>query len=359
MPPAADPASLPAGAPAHTRIAKRVREVDARTLRGGDGTLALPDELLRATEPWVCRGIGAAWPLVQAARRSPDDLDAYLRRFYNGHAVVAMLGPAEIDGRFHYNERVDGFNYHTVQARLDQVLDELKVQRGRERPSSVYVGSTAVDMALPGIRAENDLDLDALDPLVSIWIGNQTRISAHFDSPDNLAVVAAGQRRFTLFPPDQLHNLYVGPIDFNPAGQAISMVDFARPDDARFPRFAQALQHAEVAELDAGDAIFIPSMWWHHVEALASLNVLVNYWWNRMPRWMDNPTNTLMHALLSMRALPPEQRAAWQNIFRHYIFESDEASLAHIPVDARYVLSPLDEDGARALRAHVLQRINR
>src|SRR5206468_367295 len=83
------------------------------------------------------------------------------------------------------------------------------------------------------------------------------------------------ERRFTLFPPEQLQNLYVGPLDFNPAGQAISLVDHAAPDLERFPRYAEALQHAQVAELEAGDAIFIPSMWWHAVEALAPFNALV------------------------------------------------------------------------------------
>ncbi|MDT1899301.1 cupin-like domain-containing protein, partial [Acinetobacter baumannii] len=81
----------------------------------------------------------------------------------------------------------------------------------------IYVGSTTIDGALPGFRAENDVDLGPRDPLASIWIGNRTRIAAHYDLPDNLACVAAGRRRFTLFPPGQQHNLYIGPIDLPPA----------------------------------------------------------------------------------------------------------------------------------------------
>jgi hypothetical protein len=50
-------------------------------------------------------------------------------------------------------------------------------------------------------------------------------------------------------------------------------------------------------------------MWWHHVEALTPFNVLVNYWWRQSPDYMDTPTNALMLALLTMRELPPEQRA--------------------------------------------------
>jgi hypothetical protein len=270
-----------------------------------------------------------------------------------------MLGKPEIGGRFFYNQDLTGFNYYSARARLDAVLDEMKGYRDNPRPAAIYVGSTTIDTALPGLRRDNDIDLGGRDALASIWIGNQTRIAAHYDLPDNLAVVAAGRRRFTLFPPEQLANLYIGPLDFNPAGQAISLVDFAAPDYARFPRFREALRHAQVAELAPGDAIFIPSMWWHHVEALSPFNVLVNYWWRQSPDYMDTPTNSLMLALLTMRELPAEQRRAWQEIFRHYIFEPSAENEAHLPPHARHALAPLDEDRARALRGTLLKRINR
>jgi hypothetical protein len=335
-----------------TAAVKHVREVAAV-----DGRL--PDEMLRATRPYVVRGLAAGWPLVRAGRESAAGAEAYVRGFYRDATVNAMLGPPQIGGRFFYNDDITGFNFHNVRARLDQVLDELAAHRTRPDPGAIYVGSTSIDGALPGLRAENDVDLGGRDALASIWIGNRTVVATHYDLPDNLAVVAVGERRFTLFPPDQLKNLYVGPLDFNPAGQAISLVDVRNPDLERFPRYAEAMAHAEVAEMGPGDALFIPSMWWHHVEALSGFNVLVNYWWRQSPDYMDTPTNALMLAILTMRDLPPEQRRAWQEIFRHYIFEPDEANLAHIPEDARYALSPLDDDGARVLRGQLLRRINR
>jgi len=332
--------------------AKYVREVAAI-----DGKL--PDEMLRATRPYIVRGLAADWPLVRRGRESAESAEAYLRQFYRDATVNAMLGPPQIRGRFFYNDTITGFNFQNVRARLDQVLDELGAHRKLPEPGAIYVGSTSIDGALPGMRAANDVDLGGRNALASIWIGNRTVIATHYDLPDNLAVVAVGERRFTLFPPDQLKNLYVGPLDFNPAGQAISLVDVRNPDFERFPRYAEALQHAEVAEMGPGDALFIPSMWWHHVEALSAFNVLVNYWWRQSPDWMDTPTNALMLALLTMRDLPSEQRRAWQEIFRHYIFEPDAANLAHIPENARYALSPLDDDGARVLRGQLLRRINR
>jgi hypothetical protein len=332
-------------------VDKRVEEAPAGA--------ALTDAALRSTRPFIVRGLAANWPVVRAGLESPEAADAYLRRFYRDATVGAMLGKPEIEGRFFYNDDMSGFNFYSVRARLDAVLEEMAGHRKNELPAAIYVGSTTIDTALPGFRQQNDIDLGGRDALASIWIGNRTRIAAHYDLPDNLAVVAAGHRRFTLFPPEQLSNLYVGPLDFNPAGQAISLVDFARPDYDRFPRFREALRHAQVAELAPGDAIFIPSMWWHHVEALDSFNILVNYWWRQSPDYMDTPTNALMLALLTMRDLPPEQRRAWQEIFRHYIFEHGDETVAHIPPQARHALAPLDEDGARILRGQLLKRINR
>jgi hypothetical protein len=333
--------------------ADKVREFAGIAAQG------LSDTLLQATEPVVLRGLVAHWPMVRAAVASAQSADAYLRSFYRDATVGAWLGAPDIGGRFFYNEAFNGFNFRPEHMKLDAVLAALERYRDDAKPPAIYVGSTTVDTCLPGFRGENDLDLGDRDALMSIWIGNRTRIAAHHDLPDNLACVAAGRRRFTLFPPDQLRNLYIGPLDLTPAGQAISLVDFAQPDLQRFPKFAEAMANARVAELEPGDALFIPSLWWHHVEALDSFNVLINYWWRQSPAHMDSPMNALMLALMSVRDLPPAQRRSWQEMFRHYVFEADAHTAAHIPEHARGLLSPLAADTARVLRARLLKKLNR
>lgn len=330
-----------------------------RELRG-DAPHALSDAL-RAGEPVVLRDLVSHWPIVRAARESVQAAVAYLRHFDAPGAppVVATVGAPEIGGRLFYNDDLTGLNVRHEQIPLRVVLDTLLKCATQDAPPMIYVASTTVDTWLPGFRAENDLPLDGHDPLTSIWIGNRTRIAAHQDVPDNIACVVAGRRRVTLFPPDQLRNLYIGPLDFTPAGQAISLVDFAAPDLQRFPRFADAMKHARTAELAPGDAVFIPSMWWHHMEGLEPFNALVNYWWRDVPGWMDTPMNVLMYALMSLRDLPPAQREIWQEVFRHYVFDADADTAAHIPESARRVLSPLDDARARELRARLLKRINR
>ena len=322
---------------------------------------ALPEELLRSGQPVVLRGLVEHWPMVRAARASTAESVAYLQRFEREGALPAVVtvGPPEIGGRFFYNHDLSDFNFRREHVPLGVVLKTLLKYATVDAPPAIYIASTTIDTWLPGFRAENDLALGAREPLASIWIGNRTRIPAHQDVPDNLACVVAGRRRVTLFPPQQLSNLYIGPLDFTPAGQAISLVDFDAPDFDRFPKFAEALKHAQVAELGPGDAVFIPSMWWHYVQALEDFNVLVNYWWRQSSAWMDTPMNALMLAIMSIRDLPPNEREIWDDVFRHYVFGANEATAEHIPANARRVLGPFDDEKARALRARLLQRLNR
>lgn len=321
---------------------------------------ALPAALRTWTAPKVVRGLAAGWPLVRAARQADTAAVDYLKRFDPGAMpVTATTAPASAQGRMFYNEDLSGFNFRREQVPLRVVLDTLLKYRDDPHPPTIYVASTTLDTYLPGLRQENPIALGQADPLASIWIGNRSRIAAHHDAPDNLACVAAGRRRVTLFPPEQIGNLYIGPLDFTPAGQAISLVDFAAPDLQRFPRFAQAMQHAQSAVLEPGDAVFIPSLWWHHMEGLEAFNVLVNYWWRPVAAWRDAPMNALMLSLLAVRDLPAEQRAAWQAMFHHYVFDADEATAAHIPAAARGVLGTLDEPAAAHLRGILRQRLER
>jgi hypothetical protein len=73
---------------------------------------------------------------------------------------------------------------------------------------------------------------------------------------------------------------------------------------------------------------------------------------------MDAPIGALMLALMTVRDLPREQRAAWENLFRHYVFHPGDETAAHIPEHARRSLGALDANLVRDLRAIVLARLN-
>ena len=328
----------------------------AQTLDCADG--AIPAQLFDSAEPVLLKGLVSQWPAVRECSPSIHSAARYLARFWTGQPITAYAGDAAMGGRFFYNEDCTGFNFQRGSATLPQILQKLAQPEREEHLSSIYVGSTPVDAWLPGFRASNDVQVPSDEPVVSFWLGSQARIAAHYDFPSNLACVVAGERRFTLLPPEQLGNLYVGPLDKTPSGQPISLVDFAQPDLARHPQFAEAIRHAKTASLQPGDALFIPSMWWHHVESLAPFNLLVNYWWLSSPACFGSPTDALVHGILALRDLPPKQREVWRNLFNHYVFDADEAVCQHIPQPGRGCLAPLDEVMAKQLRAKLLHRLN-
>lgn len=142
----------------------------------------------------------------------------------------------------------------------------------------------------------------------------------------------------------------------------MSLVSFRNPDFERYPKFREALAAAQVAEAAPGDAIFIPPLWWHHVESLDSFNVLVNYWWNDLvgdPALADSAFDALLHGMLSIRTLPPATRRAWGAFFEQYVFEDAPDTLAHIPPARRGILGGLSAEQLAGLRAHLAKRLTR
>lgn len=340
-------------------VARRTRELT------GVAPDAVPyGELLDAQLPVILKGLARDWPLVRRGLEGAEQAIDYLKGFDAGRPVVGYTGAPEIKGRFFYNEEVTGLNFDAARVALPEFLDRIAQHIGDNDGPSFYIGSTDVDTYLPGLRAENDLALnhpmfESGPPLVGIWIGNRTVASAHFDMSNNIACSMVGRRRFTLFPPSQVHNLYPGPLEPTPGGQVVSMVDFLAPDFDRYPRFRDALASAEVADLEPGDVLFYPAMWWHHVEALEAFNVMINYWWNTSPAFMDTPMNTLLHGLLSLRDRPAPEKQAWRELFEYYVFGAAERAGEHLPEPARGALAPLDELRARRLRAQLLNKLNR
>lgn len=335
-----------------------------RVIEGTDARSLPVSDLIADGRPAILRGIARDVPLVAAGLQGPAAAVAWLKRFDGGRPVTVYLGDAAIRGRFGYNQDYTALNFARDRGSLSACLDRILAEQDDPQAPAIYIGSTDIDLYLPGLREEavlpfGDPQLVAHPPLVSIWIGNRTVASAHYDMSNNIAVTLVGRRRFTLFPPDQAANLYPGPLEPTPGGQVVSTVDFDAPDYARHPGFAEALAAAEVAEMEPGDALIYPSLWWHQVEALDPFNAMINYWWNTSPAFIDTPQTTLLHALLSLRDRPEHEKRGWKALFDYYVFGDADRAGAHLPEGARGALGRMDEMKARRLRANVLNRLNR
>ena len=317
------------------------------------------DALLRTAErPFVVRGLAAGWPLVAAGLGSAAAARDYLLAHHRDRPFPVSITVPNSGGRMFYDDAM-AMNFRMMEARLPEIFARIAELGDQPEAPSIYLASIDMHGFFEGLDATNRIDLGTRELLTSLWIGTRTRIAAHNDVPNNLAVCAVGRRRFTLFPPAQFRNLYLGPVDNTPAGRAISMVDFHAPDLDRHPRFAEALAAAQVADLEPGDALYIPALWWHHVEGLEPFNVLVNYWWRDAPRWMGQPQEALNHAMLAIRDLPADQKAHWREMFDHYVFANDEQVVAHIPEGGRGILDPMTPSLAARLRGYLLKALSR
>ena len=308
-------------------------------------------EVVERCRPVIVRGAFCDWPVVRAAGISPDALRSYLARFAADTPAEAFVGDPSIAGRYSYAEGLDGFNFDRIETGLLGGLDRIAASAARPGASTVYMGSLEADTYLPGFSEENRAAVlpSAISP--RIWIGNASIVSCHNDTFDNIACVVAGRRRFTLYPPDAIGDLYIGPIDHTMSGRPISLAAGSEGSDPRYPRFAAASARATVADLSPGDALYLPKLWWHQVEATESFNLLVNYWWDASSSGPDAPHTAMMLAMIAIAERPEGERAAWRALFDHYVFRPDGHPLAHLPEDRHGILGPLRAGNYGRIRA--------
>ena len=321
---------------------------------------AIRSEVIASGRPAVLRGLVNAWPAVTVGRRSPAAVVEYLRRFDNGGLVDAIMTPPEVGGRVFYNEAMSGFNFARNRLPITAVAEQVLRYGAFARAPAVAAQSALIRDCLPGFSAENPLSVLDSSVLPRIWLGTAITTPTHLDEWNNIGCVVSGRRRFTLFPPEQIANLYIGPLDFAPTGAPMSLVRLHEPDLERFPRFREALAAAVTAELGPGDAIFIPALWWHHVESLEPFNLLVNYWWHAAGGAEIGSAagfDSLLHAILNLRALPAPVREGWRALFDYYVFGTPGDVSAHIPEQRRGVLGDITPVDAERLRVGLAQRM--
>lgn len=327
-----------------------IQEIEAPT------PLEFEDRIRPQFQPVVMRDIANEWPIVQAAQRSHGEALSMLRQHDSGAPTDIMVAPPSEKGRFFYRPDMRGLNFTQKKASLTQLADQIEQLSATDEPPGMYAGATALASHQPGLREKHPFPLaDRLpDATPRLWLGNASQVATHFDMSDNFAVVAMGKRRFTLFPPEVTGDLYVGPLNFTLAGQPVSMVDPLNPDFERYPRFANALAKAQYADLEPGDAIYIPTLWWHHVAASTPMNILFNYWHNDAAH--GGGFLALVHGMLSIRDLPKPQRDAWRAWFDHFVFGDDAPqSAAHLPPAGQGINGPASEQRSAMMRQFIAQ----
>jgi len=316
------------------------------------------NEIVPANRPALIRSLVEDWPAVKQCRGSAEATCQYLETLDNGTPAYTIAAPPDAGGRFFYRDDLKGVNFKRGQIPLPQVLKQLLEQSNERSSHSIAVQALSIRDNLPDFEQQNPINL--IDPSVppTMWIGNRGHVAPHYDVHRNLACVVAGRRQFILFPPEQIANLYPGPILDAPGGVPISLVDAWNPNLDKFPRYAEAQDSAQEAVLEPGDAIYIPSLWWHGVASLESVNVLVNYWWDGINPGGISPNDSLLHAMLAFKGLDDSQRQAWRDYFDYYVFRNGADPEAHLPNGLSDVVTSLSPEQNKAVREFLSQHLD-
>jgi hypothetical protein len=306
------------------------------------------DTLIGAGEPVLLRSAIDHWPALAAAGHSAAAFDIYLKARDSGAPVPVMEAPPSTGGRFGYSTDLREFSFTKRMRPLSETLDRIARSNGNAAAGYLAIQMLPLDTQMPAFVRENPMPLVPAAARAKLWLGGPVKTQIHNDRDHNLACVVAGHRRFVLFPPEQVADLYIGPIDNPPP---LSLVDPEAPDLEAYPRFREALKAARVAHLGPGDALLMPRYWWHHVTSLDPYNAMVNYWWGGCSSGLDDPHQAFLSGLLALKTLPTRERAYWRRMFDAHVFGDDGA--AHIPERARGILGSMTS----SLRATLKRRL--
>ncbi len=217
----------------------------------------------RASRPALFQGLSDGWP---ARRRwSLDELKA---RFGDRPLPVTSAPGGKVDA-----DARSGVIYGKM--RFGDYLDKLPLTK---HPGCYMV--VPVEAELPELLADVEKPVYCAGAGWSstrLWLSAAgTSSPLHRDIADNIIVHISGRKRLWLYPPSQTPWLYSNA--FTSGLPNFSRFDPEAPDYDRFPHARRAAP-VEVI-LEAGDALYLPSLWWHQVRAL-ELSVTVNFWWAR------------------------------------------------------------------------------
>ncbi len=326
----------------------------------GAAVLAAPErfaQIIAGAEPVVLRGLVDDWAALAPGRASPQALCAYLKGFDSGQSLDAFFGDPAIAGKYYYAEGLKGFNFERRRVTFGEGLDAILANLDQPGAQTVYMGSAPADHYMPAFAQANPMPLLPANVSPRLWIGHASNVSCHYDAVDNLVCVVAGKRRFTLYAPDLIDRLYVGPIDNTLAGQPVSLAASAAPGDPRYPRFEGVRDQALVIELEPGDALYMPKLWWHKVEAGAAFNAMINYWWDATAAGPDQPYAALLLTMITLSERPERERQAWRAFFDHYAFRTQGHPLDHLPAEHHGLLGPLKGGAYGKLRARIMHML--
>jgi hypothetical protein len=235
-------------------------------------------ELYKQHQPFIINGVANHW---DAYKKWSND---YLVEVCGNNAVpVETYTPSFFQD---YNYALDNNFSSPPEMKFKDYIDI--ISRNQKDDLSYYMAQVDFQKFFP------DLTKDIIYPeyftrkpmIILFWFGFSNKTSAsvtglHFDVFHNIFVQIRGRKRFLLFPPLDYLSFYP-PLDSSLYSPGFSKVDPDNPDFESFPNFPW--QEKREVTLEAGEILYLPPFWWHHVKAVDE-NISLSFWY--LPNFND------------------------------------------------------------------------
>ncbi|KAH7914350.1 cupin-like domain-containing protein [Hygrophoropsis aurantiaca] len=250
--------------------------------------------LIHISRPVVIKGLQ-----IPASARWTND---YLVKKMGEHSISVAFTPngladavtRDSDGKLYFTEPYT--SQMTMQEFFDQLMKNpilyLQSQNGNLYSSAFYEQDGRDSSEFQSLRA----DVPSKHPdAVNLWIGDErSTTSIHSDPYENIYTVVQGSKHFTLLPPadgwclqerNYPHATYTpSPLDSNlvltPSSSKTPYVRWSSIADPHLPEALPPEVHPLSITLEAGDTLYLPVGWWHHVRQSGDITVAVNWWYD-------------------------------------------------------------------------------
>lgn len=235
---------------------------------------------MQKREPMVFKGLAANWPAVQRWRFSE------LAQQVPDRAVKLVAGNRELEPTTFVESRLtDYFRY------LDAEVDTTQ--------QPLYLKEFDLLDALPTLRDDlrhSEIFPPGVTKSLQSWIGPAgARTGLHRDYLDNLAVQVVGRKRFYLAHPHTVERLGALSDKYDSWAQLARCGAEALARSDRSPGHDYA-----VVDLEPGDVLFVPALWWHEVHNLTPSILFGGFYGPRMSvaaRWLWVSLRNVLHRL--------------------------------------------------------------
>ncbi|TIB72840.1 Clavaminate synthase-like protein [Wallemia mellicola] len=258
------------------------------------------DKLVKNNRPAIFKSVANDWEATKSWNKE------YLSHKVTSEIEIAVTPNGNADALVEHHGVLHFLEPDTKSMRMDNFLNDISATPNRV----LYLQSQNGNLSYPeyqGLAEDVPQSITEMDDVmenkpdaVNIWIGGPESVtSLHSDPYENIYVVVKGSKTFNLYPPTERyclnckkckypHGHYIcdnnGEFTVKPSGETISWTPIdpnksAEENSKHSPTYSKS--RCLTVTVDEGDALYLPSGWFHHVSQKGSPCIAVNYWYDQ------------------------------------------------------------------------------